>query len=111
MPDRHTVWSRSHLTQRKLENGPWLVDAHEAGRYRITLSHWPRYTRRAIASTRARIRIGNVDRTRAISDPDQSTEVTFDVELETGPAELWTWLTDPQGESHGAYFVAVERKR
>ena len=37
------------------------------------------------------------------------TEVSFDVGLAAGPAELETWLTTPEGNTHGAYFVSIER--
>ncbi len=105
----HVVWSRRHLVERKLENGPWLVDVHQAGRYRFTLSRWPRYLNRAIDSISARVKIGALDKTEAIADPDRTTEVSFEGELPAGPAELWTWLTTPEGKTHGAYFVTVER--
>lgn len=38
-----------------------------------------------------------------------AAEVDFDVSVPAGPAELQTWLTIPEGETHGAYFVTVER--
>ncbi|MXY70187.1 MAG: arylsulfatase [Acidobacteriia bacterium] len=108
-PGSHVVWSRSHLEQRKLESWPWLVNVSRAGRYRFTLSRWPRYEDRPIASTRARLQIGDIVRESAISEPDAATEVSFEVELSAGPAELQTWLTEPGGQTHGAYFVSVER--
>ena len=108
-PGTHTVWSRNHLENRKLENWPWLVDVHRAGRYRFTLSRWPRYLNRPIDSTVARLKIGAVDREQEISDPVATTEISFDVQLGAGPAELRTWLVTPGGRSHGAYFVTAER--
>ena len=108
-PGSHTVWSRQHLDRRKAESWPWLVEVSRAGRYRFTLSRWPRYVGRPIASTRARLRIGGVERESTIADPDTATEASFEVDLPAGPAELQTWLTDPGGRSHGAYFVTVER--
>lgn len=108
-PGSHVVWSRSHLEQRKLESWPWLIDVSRAGWYRFTLSRWPRYLARPIASTRARLQIGDIVRESAISEPDAATEVSFEVELSAGPAELQTWLTEPGGQTHGAYFVSVER--
>lgn len=108
-PGSHVVWSRGHLEQRKLESWPWLVDVNRAGAYRFTVSRWPRYLGRSIASTRARLKIGDVARESVIPDPDSVTEVSFEVELSAGPAELQTWLTEPGGRTHGAYFVSVER--
>ena len=108
-PGTRTVWSRNHLLRRKRENWPWLVDVHAAGSYRFTLSRWPRYLNRAIDSTSARLRIGDVDRQQAIPDPSGTNEVSFEAELQAGPAELRTWLEAPDGRTHGAYFVTVER--
>ena len=108
-PGTGTVWSRNHLDQRKLENWPWLVEVHRAGTYSFTLSRWPRYLNRAIDSTSARLKIGTVDQEREISDPTGATEVSFEAKLAAGPAELQTWLVAPDGRSHGAYFVTVER--
>ena len=54
------------------------------------------------------VRIGPFDETKEIRDPE-TTDVSFEADLPPGPAELWTWLTMPDGNSHGAYFVTVER--
>ncbi len=108
-PGGNVVWSRAHLEQRKMESWPWLVDVSRAGMYRFILSRWPRHLGRPIASTRARLKIGDVVRESVISGPDAVTEASFDVELSAGPAELQTWLTEPGGRTHGAYFVTVER--
>ena len=108
-PGSNVVWSRSHLEQRKMESWPWLVQVSRAGTYRFTLSRWPRYLDRPIASTRARLKIGEVVREMEIAVPDIATEVVFEVELAAGPAALQTWLTEPSGRTHGAYFVRVER--
>ncbi len=108
-PGARTVWSRNHLEGRKLENWPWLVDVHRAGSYRFTLSRWPRYLNRAIDSTSARLQIRDIDQEQKIPDPSGTTEISFDAELPAGPAELRTWLAAPDGRTHGAYFVTVER--
>ena len=44
-----------------------------------------------------------------IDAPSAKTEISFQVELTAGPVELRTWLTTPEGKTHGAYFVSVER--
>ena len=108
-PGSHVVWSRSHLEQRKLESWPWLVDVSRAGTYRFTLARWPRNLDRPIESTRAQLKIGDIMRESVIARPEVATEVVFEVELSAGPAKLQTWLTEPGGRTHGAYFVTVER--
>ena len=109
MPSGGTVWSRSHVLKRQLMNGPWHLQVHRDGAYRITLSRWPRYIHKPIESTRARLKIGGIDRSMDIDAPSAKTEISFQVELATGPVELRTWLTTPEGETHGAYFVSIER--
>ena len=108
-PGTRTVWSRNHLVQRKLGNWPWLIGVHRSGTYRFALSRWLRYLRRSIDSTRTRIEIGGVDVEGEILDPVGTTDVLLEAELRAGPAELRTWLTAPDGRTHGAYFVTVER--
>ena len=105
-----TVWSRGHVLKRQIMNGPWLLNIARASQYRFTLSRWPRYIRKPIESTAARIKIGSFESTRKIARPGQTTEVTFETSLPAGPVTLETWLTTPQGETHGAYFVTVERR-
>ncbi|MCP5115846.1 MAG: sulfatase-like hydrolase/transferase, partial [bacterium] len=109
-PGGGTVWSHGHVLKRELMNGPWMIDVARTGRYRITLSRWPRYISKPIESTRARVRIADFQESRDIADPDATTEVTFETTLTAGPAKLETWLTTPSGQTHGAYFVTVERK-
>ncbi len=108
-PDSRTVWSRNHLETRKLENAPWLVTVHQAGRYRFTLSRWPRYAGKPLDSIHARLRVGGQDVSTEVARSEAVTEVSFEVGLEAGPTELWTWLTTPDGREHGAYFVTAER--
>jgi hypothetical protein len=40
---------------------------------------------------------------------EQAPAATFRVELPAGPALLQTWLTQPDGQQHGAYFTQVLR--
>lgn len=101
-------WARSHVTRRVLQNGSWHVDIDRAGTYRFTLSRWPLYLNRPVDSTNARISIAGHELSRAIADPSVAS-VSFDVELQPGPAELMTWLATPNGRTHGAYFVQAER--
>ena len=84
------------------------AQAHQTGRYRFTLSRWPAYTGKAIDSTRARLKIQGIDTSKAIASLDSAT-VEFEVDLDAGLTELQTWLTTPEGKTHGAYFVVVER--
>ena len=109
MPSGGTVWAHGHVVNRNLMNGPWHLRIDRAGKYRIILSRWPRYIDKPIDSTAARIKIGSIEQSSEIGDPASQTEISFDVDLEAGPTELQTWLTTPEGKTHGAYFVTIER--
>jgi len=108
MPKGGPPWSHSHVVNRKIENASWAVDIENAGTYRFTLSRWPAYINKPIESTHASVRIAGVEAASAIAKPDEQTSVSFELELPAGPANLKTWLTTPQGQTHGAYFVTVQ---
>ena len=64
---------------------------------------------KAIAATRAQIKIGSVDQTTGI--PPGASKVTFRVPLTAGKARLKAWLLDEQGKGRGAYYASIERIR
>ncbi|HAD61812.1 MAG TPA: hypothetical protein DCG12_21450 [Planctomycetaceae bacterium] len=101
-------WARNHVLRRELKNGKWWLDVAKAGRYEITLSRWPFSESRPLASTAAQLEIGG-ERYQKEDIPADATEVTFEVDLIRTGVELKTWLTTPEGKTHGAYFVRVER--
>jgi len=99
-----------------IANSPWRVCVKREGLYRFTLSRWPRYANKAdnartytIDSTAARIRIAGIERSMTIDKPGSVNEVSFEMLVPAGDTELQTWLTTPDGKTHGAYFVTVER--
>ena len=99
-----------------IANAPWRVRVKREGLYRFTLSRWPRYAnqadnsrRYAIDSTAARICIAGIERSMTINHPSGLNEVSFEIAVPAGETELKTWLTTPDGKTHGAYFVTVER--
>jgi hypothetical protein len=109
-------WSHGHAVRRMIANAPWRVRVIREGLYRFTMSRWPRYANQAdssrkyaIDSIAARIRIAGIERSMTIDDPSGLNEVSFEMAVPAGEAELQTWLTTPDGKTHGAYFVTVER--
>jgi arylsulfatase A-like enzyme/phosphodiesterase/alkaline phosphatase D-like protein len=116
-PKGNPPWSRGHVVNRKIDNGPWWLDVAKAGKYRISLARWPHYLEKPIDSKRAAIEITGQSptnsftrtSTRSISDPAKTATADFQVTLPAGPAELTTTLTTLDGRTHGAYFVTVER--
>ena len=107
MPSGGPPWARSHVVKRMISNASWFVNVMSAGRYEITLSRWPAHTKLPIESTHARVRIAGREASTKIADPDQTSQVTFTLDLPSGETELQTWLTTPEGQTHGAYFVTV----
>lgn len=109
-------WSHGHAVRRMIANAHWRVRVKREGLYRFTLSRWPRYAnqadptgRYAIDSTAARIRIAGIERSMTINDPGGVNEVSFEIAVPADETKLQTWLTTPDGKTHGAYFVTVER--
>ena len=88
-------------------NGKWMVEVARFGRYEITLRQLPREADFAIQAVEARLKVGQMDKTRAV--PNGATAVKFTVELDAGPQSLQTWFTEAGGRSRGAFYVEVRR--
>jgi arylsulfatase len=123
-----------HLTSRV--NGAWRLEVEQAGEYEIVLSRWPREIDvpitsgmpsyqsvdikfaennnwlpegKALPITQARMQVGPLERSQAISPTD--TTISFTVSLKKGPTKLQTWFDDRTGKPIcGAYYVEVRRK-
>ena len=104
-----SVWNHRQVRRGMIGNGYWAVDVAEAGQYLITLRRWPAYLDDQIEATHARLKIGGSDYETDVLT--ESSTATFSVTLEPGPTTLQTWLTLPNGETRGAYYVNVERTR
>ena len=118
--DWHTPrvpWHQGAVRNGMKANGFWAVEVDRDGRYEFALRRWalevdkpitaaiPRG--KAIAVTKARLKIADVDVTKPI--PKDAHAVTFRVQLKAGKTRLQTWFTDDKGESRGAYYVYVKR--
>lgn len=102
-----SVWNHRQVRAGMMGNGYWAVNVAQAGTYQIELRRWPRHLDEPIEATNARLKIGEMDFEQAVSP--EATEASFTTMLEPGPTTLQTWLTTPEGEIRGAYFVYVER--
>jgi arylsulfatase A-like enzyme len=120
------TWNQKAILQGPDANGFWAV-LTRAGRYSFELRRWPKELDlplgagyqppqdnrettpgRAIAGIdKARIRIGNIDRT--IDVTPAAHAAVFELDLPAGPAELQTWLLSGDGAERGAYFVYARR--
>jgi hypothetical protein len=106
MPDKEpAAWHQNHIRRGDLINGPWALRILREGTYEITLHRWPPYLNKAMNMTEARIAIGGVEESKLVAIPD--TGATFKVRLSPGQTKLETWLTRPDGKSHGAYYTTI----
>lgn len=112
-----TPWNQSHIRRGVRANGFWAVEVARDDTYDISLRRWPAELGlpvtaaapggQAIDAERARVQIGDVDRTRPV--PDGAPAVRFRVRLRAGRARLKTWFIGGDGKSRGAYYARVER--
>jgi arylsulfatase A-like enzyme len=103
--DKPVPWNQGHIRKDLKANGFWAVNIMQAGTYEITLRTRPEHVKAKIPSGKARVQIGTVNETKVISE--NSTSITFRVELKPGKAKLQTWLEGKTGKPRGAYFVDV----
>jgi len=104
---RESAWHQGHVDRGHIGNGPWAVQVTQSGRYRFDLCRWPKHLDQAMKCKHAKLRIGDADVEKDI--PLDATRARFELDLQAGPAMLQTWLTNEEGQQHGAYFVWVER--
>ncbi len=109
-------------------NSYWHLDVAQTGTYRFELRRWPVESELklqeactetiitdgvlpagvALPIAGARIHIAQHDERKWCEASDEA--VSFELELETGPCELYTWFLNERNESiTGAYYVYVER--
>ena len=99
-------WNQKAIQRGPMNNGFWAVHVEQDGEYEITLRRWPKQENRSIEATRVRLKIGDVDLTRDVSEHD--TAATLRVHLSRGATQIETWLTVKNGKTRGAYFVEVK---
>jgi len=116
------AWSQGSVRQAHEASGFWAVDIERDGIYEFALRRWPKEldlpiaaglpdgTGKAIAATKARIRIADRDETKSI--PGGAKEAKFTFPLKAGETRLQTWLIDDarsDAKPRGAYYVYVRR--
>lgn len=100
-------WNHGQIKKGPYSNGFWAVNVLHQGRYQITLRRWPKVAAGSLPGTKARIKIGNIDRSLPI--PRDSKNISFEVSLQSGKTKLQTWLIENDGKSRGAFFVEIRR--
>ncbi len=104
---KESPWHPVHVQRGHVGNGPWAVEVERAGEYEVALYRWPARLKKEMDCTKARVKIGSVEREMEVQPADASA--TFKVVLPKGPAFLQSWLTRSDGQVFGAYFVHVKR--
>ncbi len=127
------LYNQRHVRNGQLTNGFWDLKVAQKGKYQIELRRWPReldlamdaafptpeqnpelefmkdqarqLPSQVLQPVHAKLELGEQSFSSAIS-PGQKA-VTFELELEEGPVELQTWLTDGDGRTWGAYYVYI----
>jgi hypothetical protein len=111
-----------------MDSGTWHVNVEREGRYALTLRRWPKESGlgitapapemvgfdgslppgRALPVSSAWLGVGNAERTTAV--PADAAEVTFEIPLVPGPAEIKSWWIDEDGNRlAGAFYLSAER--
>jgi arylsulfatase A-like enzyme len=100
-------WDQSHIARRMPANGYWAVDVERAGRYEFTLRERPAVARQPIPAGIARLKIGDVESTKAFAAG--MAGIKFAADLAPGKTRLQTWLAEQGGGGvRGAYYVDVK---
>ncbi|MXX96662.1 MAG: arylsulfatase [Rhodothermaceae bacterium] len=103
-----SVWNHRQVQNGMIGNGYWAVDVLQPGNYTFELRRWPNYMDEPMERIAARIRVG--DQQKRIPLTPEQNSATFEFVLNAGPTTVQTWLIQPDGEEHGAYFVYVRRE-
>ncbi len=102
-----SLWNHRQVQNGLTVNGYWAVDLLQSGNYTFELRRWPRHMDKSMERITARIKVGGQEA--QIPLTLNQTFATFEFVLNAGPTTIQTWLIQPDGREHGAYFVYVER--
>jgi arylsulfatase B len=113
------AWNQTHIREAMRASGAWAIEVLRRGRYELSLRRWPQEADAPIAAaladgtgvavdvSRARVQIGDFERTQAI--PAGAREVTFLADLVPGRRELRASFLDDRDQEQAAYYVYVRR--
>lgn len=107
MPNGNPPWNFASIKKLPKTTGPWMLNVKQPGRYRLTLRQLPREANVAVKADRAKIQIAGQTLTSEVAKGSHG--VVFELDLQSGPTELLTYLYDEKDRAGGAYFTEVER--
>lgn len=100
-------WNQDAITRGPIANGFWIVQPARPGKYEFALRRWPAEKRDGtIEAVEAKLKVGEIERTQKISPTDEAAKFTLDLKS-TGQMRMQTWLTLPDGQTRGAYYLVV----
>ncbi len=100
-------WHQNHIRRGLMLHGEWFVDVQETGRYQIEFCRWPRHLNKAIEAKKATLMLDATSQHQDLKA--DATKAVFEVSLNKGPLTLRSILTNPDGQTRGAYFVYVTK--
>jgi arylsulfatase A-like enzyme len=119
------VWNHNQVKVAERSDGFWAVSVAQDGEYEFRLRRWPAEVDKPITSqlsihkhepednhmsaTTARLKIAGYDLSKPINPDDK--EVTFRLKLKKGETRAQAWFVNGMGDgqTHGVYYVYVER--
>ena len=125
--DGAPAWNQEQVRLDKNQNGYWIIDVKEAGKYSIVLYRYPKEAKAGLSYSvpegdqidggkaystgvpmqiqAARIQIGEVTREHAV-DADAMNAV-FEIDLQEGEVQLQSWLIDEKQKERSAYYAYI----
>jgi hypothetical protein len=109
----HPIAYQKGVREGVVGNGYWAVEVARPGTYEFRLRRWPDEDGRAIndgpgpKATRARIKVGRGEQSAPVAA--DAAEVVLRLDLQAGPADVWTWLEGDGTASRGAYYLYVRK--
>jgi hypothetical protein len=119
------VWNHEQVRKVERSDGFWAVKIAKDGLYQFSLRRWPREVNKPIinslsvhrhepdeerfTATTARLKIADFDQSKPLKPDDE--EVIFQVNLKKGETRAQAWFINDMGDgqTHGVYYVYVER--
>lgn len=124
-------WQQHHIRIGKRENGTWMIDIDQDGKYSFKLRRWPKESGlkmwdgtgirpaiegtsvvasaegRSLKITKARMEVQGIESSCEVSGDQEYAEMIVD--LKAGKTSLRTWFTVDGKEDMGAFYVEVEK--
>ena len=123
------AWNQTMVRLNKNPNGFWVINVKKKGRYSVALYRYPEEAHAGFNTVvpegdhidgdkpyppgipvhvvKARLKIGDQMWKKSVAE--DALNAVFECDLETGQAELKTWLTDDKNVDVGAYYVYVKK--